>query len=96
MIWWWVLGIVAYGIVCAINPADMGIVAYKIGLLCLGALMGSWLDWTLFPFDRGVAGVVDPKAPGDWELGESIVFAGAMLRRALIIWTAIEAIGHGL
>jgi hypothetical protein len=87
---WALFAVVLVALVYWLNPADGPTLIYKVGKLALAAILGAWLHWALFPYGRPDR-LVDPEEPGQWQTGEAIVFATAMLCRALIVWAAVTA-----
>lgn len=76
----WLATFVLIGVVLAIAPQQVGILAYKGSLIGLGGLGGYWLDRWTFPPIRDEHGI-DRRA--------------AMLRRALLMAAAMLASGLG-
>jgi hypothetical protein len=66
-----------------VRPEQLQVVLYKSGLVTLGAVLGFWLDWTLFPY-------LHPS-----KCAEPLI-ASAMLRRALVVTAAILGLTLGL
>ena len=86
-------------------PHQLPVTLYKLSLLSMAGVAGYWLDIALFPYARPDGYLVNPDwrdAPpkvGDADrpvvMGYRLTFAGAMLRRAIIVGCAMLAIGLG-
>jgi hypothetical protein len=94
------------GLIAALSPVQLPVVAYKLSLISLAAVVGYWLDRTLFPYAR----------PGDylvrdWRCGSCIdhsvvdypiiqeyrwAFIAACLRRAIIVAGVVVGVALGL
>lgn len=83
-------------------PQQLPVSLYKLSLVSMAGVAGYWLDRSLFPYARPDTWLVKPFSPGapyvpDYAIqpGSEIVFAAAMLRRAIIVGAAMLAIGLG-
>lgn len=119
-LWGWLLITLALlACVWAIAPHQLPVSLYKLSLVTLAAVVGYWLDRSLFPYARPgtlmdssmLGGNDEPRFrlaieadhfPDDGALEEltaepepSLVFALAMLRRAVIVGCAMLAMGLG-
>ncbi len=89
----WLL--IAVGLAAAVGllaPHQLPVTLYKLSLVVAAAVVGYWLDRSLFPYAR----------PDDllamWSqepLPKFLAFGAAMLRRALIVAAAMLAVGLG-
>ena len=92
--------------IALLSPQQLPVTLYKISLITLAAGVGYWLDRALFPYarpdgylnfrwkNRGESG--DYNADHPIADGYSMVFALAMLRRALIVAAVVLAVALGL
>ncbi len=88
--------------ILALAPHQLPVSLYKLSLVATAGLVGYWLDRSLFPYARPDTWLVKPWSPGapfitDYALqpGTDIIFAAAMLRRAIIVGAAMLAMGLG-
>jgi hypothetical protein len=82
------------------------VVLYKACLVALAAVLGYWLDRTLFPYARPDGylhrdwryGTDEPEGDVDYPVvaGYEAVFLWAMVRRALVVGAAMLAMATGL
>jgi len=105
---WLVISVLLLVVVALLYPQQLGVSLYKLSLVSMAGVIGYWLDRALFPYARpdgylahGPKNRHNPH-PGDIEdadyrinAGYPVVFAAAMLRRALIVAAAMLAIGLG-
>ena len=88
-----------------LSPQQLPVTLYKLSLLSTAGVAGYWLDCALFPYARPDGYLVNPDyrnashVAGDADcpvvMGYRLTFAGAMLRRAIIVGCAMLAIGLG-
>ena len=69
------------------SPAQIPVAIYKLSLVSLSAVLGYWLDRSLFPWAR-------PNSFCPW--GESLCCAAAMIRRAILVAATCLAVALGL
>lgn len=90
-IWPWLcLAFAFIAIVAVVAPYQLGVLAWSLSKLSLGAYLGYWVDRSIFHYCRPHAFL---------EHNTSVppaVFAASMIRRALIIAAAILALGLGV
>lgn len=87
----WIMGAgVLFVVIGAVSPQQIPVVIYKLSLISLAAVLGYWLDRSLFPFARPGH---DIKHEQD---DMSCVFAAVMLRRALIVAAVCLSVAIGL
>lgn len=89
--WEWVLAtVLLVGALLFIAPENGKVMLYKLGLVTLAAVLGYWLDRTLFRASQ----------PGTLKRsrvkGANVPYAAAMIRRALIVSAAILGVALGL
>ena len=110
---WAVITIALLVAVWLLAPHQLPVSLYKLSLVTLAAVIGYWLDRSLFPYARpDVFGpqfedaiLADENAIAENEGDENILvsvssttdllFAAAMLRRAIIVGCAMLAMGLG-
>lgn len=103
---WLVVAALLLGVVALVSLAQLPVVLYKAALVALAAVLGYWLDRSLFPYARP-----DGYLARDWRLGtlESEgeadfpvvaayrkVFVAAMLRRAIVVAAVVIGLALGL
>lgn len=89
-------------LVALLAPQQIGVSVYKLSLVATAGVAGYWLDRSLFPYARPDTWLVKPWSPGapyvpDFAIqpGSEIIFAAAMLRRAIIVGAMMLAVGLG-
>lgn len=65
-------------------PQQLGVTAYKLSLVSLAAVVGYWIDRSLFPYAR----------PDELALSQ-VETAAAYIRRALIVGACIVGVSLG-
>ncbi|VFR34663.1 Putative inner membrane protein [plant metagenome] len=103
---WLIAAAVLGAILAIIAPAQLPVVAYKMSLVLLAGVAGYWLDRTLFPYARPADFLVQDWRCGPWKGparvhhpvadGYELVFAAAMLRRAVVVAAVVLAVALGL
>ena len=93
-------------LIAAIAPVQLPVVAYKLTLISLAAIVAYWLDRALFPYARP-----DGYLAKDWREGACIgtspvdypivqeyrlAFIGACLRRAIVVLAVVIGVALGL
>lgn len=90
--WPWLLGaLVTTLVVAAVAPYQLGVLVWSLSKLSLGAYLGYWIDRSVFHYARPHA-----LQPTPMSTPQIYGFAAAMLRRAIIIASAILALGLGV
>lgn len=93
-----------------ISPQQIPVAMYKICLISLAAIVGYWLDRSLFPYSRPdsylntnnwlvTRKIVGKKSfEADFPIvpGYDYVFAAAMIRRAIIVGSVVVGVALGL
>lgn len=98
---WLVAAIVLFLVIAAVSPQQLPVVIYKLSLISLAAVLGYWLDRSLFPkarpgqYLRHVRPLMD-NGRYPVETGCHLVFAAALIRRALIVAAVCLAVAMGL
>lgn len=92
--------------IALISPQQLPVALYKLSLISLAAVVAYWLDRSLFPYARP-----DSYLKYDWRCtgtsceldadhqvaqGYHLVFAVAMLRRAIIVGAVVVGVALGL
>lgn len=101
-LWGWLLAaVVLFLVIALVSPQQLPVVVYKLSLISLAAVLGYWLDRSLFPKAR----------PGQYlkhdetlmsegifpvRAGMHLVFSAALMRRALIVAAVCLAVAMGL
>lgn len=86
---WLLVALLLAAVVWLLAPQQLSVTVYKLSLVAAAAVAGYWLDRSLFPYarpDRYLEGTVAEF---------SLIFASAMLRRAVIVAAAMLAVGLG-
>lgn len=93
-------------VVAIVSPVQLPVAVYKLALVLLAGYLGYWLDVWLFPYSRP-----DGYLASNWQIapgfkrdqadhaivdGYALVFAFALIRRALIVGFCMLAVGLGL
>lgn len=103
----WLLAAVVLVIAIAqTSPQQLPVAVYKVALVSLAAVVGYWLDRSLFPYARPDGyltrdwrcseGSCDYDADHSIAAGYGVVFAAAMLRRAIIVGAVVSGVALGL
>jgi hypothetical protein len=94
-LWDWIIYAAALtGVIYLLSPQNLPVMIDKIALAALAGLVGYRLDLSLYPYGRPDM-LVALEDPSEWGVGEAIVFAAAMGRRAIIIGAVIVAVALG-
>lgn len=105
---WLFVSLALLFVVALLYPQQLGVSLYKLSLVSMAGVVGYWLDRSMFPYARPDGYLAHTQEnrynqhQGDHEdadyrvnAGYHIVFAAAMLRRAIIVAAAMLAIGLG-
>ncbi|KVS72790.1 putative holin [Burkholderia cepacia] len=103
---WLVAAIILVAAIALFSPQQLPVALYKLSLVSLAAVVAYWLDRGLFPYARpdsyletdwrhGPDGL-SPFADYQVVKGYELVFAAAMLRRALIVFGVVVGVALGL
>ncbi len=103
---WLVVAIVLLAVIAVISPVQLPVVAYKASLIALAAVIGYWLDRALFPYARPDSflerdwryGTDEPQFGADYRVvdGYQLIYAVAMIRRAIVVGCVIVGVALGL
>lgn len=102
-----VFALAALGAVFLVSPQQGPVILYKLTLVLSAGVAGYWLDRWIFPYARPdgylkkewtAHGLFWPDDMADFEVtpNHKIVFAAALIRRAVIVGCAMLAVGLGL
>lgn len=94
--------------IALLYPQQIGVALFKVALVATAGVLGYYLDRSLFPYarpdgylaeywDNRHTGLSTSKEDADFRVNEGyhLVFALAMIRRAVIVGFAMLAIGLG-
>ncbi|EFB2829203.1 MULTISPECIES: putative holin [Escherichia] len=84
---WLVASVALFVAIGWTSSAQIPVVIYKLSLVSLAAVLGYWLDRSLFPWAR-------PDSFCPWE--EARCCAAAMIRRAIIVAAVCLSVALGL
>ena len=84
---WLITAILLLALISWTSSAQVPVIIYKLSLVSLSAVLGYWLDRSLFPWAR-------PDSFCPWE--ESLCCAAAMIRRAIIVAAICLSVALGL
>lgn len=103
---WFLLAALLLVIIAFVAPAQLPVVLYKASLVALAAVLGYWLDRTLFPYARPDSylqrdwrlGTEEPEYEADYPVAPNYwgEFCTAQIRRALIVGCVILGLATGL
>lgn len=82
---WLVIALVLLAAVWAVAPQQLPVSLYKLSLVALAAVVGYWIDRSIFPYAR----------PDAFALFDTKLMAAAMVRRAIVVGCAMLAMGLG-
>ena len=84
---WLLVTLVLVASIYVLSPQQLPVSLYKLSLITMAAVVGYWVDRSLFPYAR----------PDDLSLATSdVLMASAMLRRAIIVGCAMLAVSLGV
>lgn len=103
----WLLAAVALiAALAIISPQQLPIALYKLCLISLAGVVAYWFDRALFPYARPDSylevhwqdGTSEPLFDADYRVvpGYQLVFAVAMVRRALVVLAIIVGVALGM
>jgi len=103
---WQLIAALLLGVIALVSPQQVPVALYKLSLISLAAVVGYWLDRSLFPYARpdGYLKVdwrcVEGRCSRDADYqvvgGYQRVFALAMLRRSIIVAAVVIGVALGL
>ena len=103
---WLVIAAILLLAISLTAPVQLPVVLYKLSLISLAALVGYWIDRSLFPYSRP-----DSYLHRDWRCGSDEpegevdypvvgpyhrVFSAALIRRAIIVGTVVVGVALGM
>lgn len=98
LILWIIASILLMVCLGLIAPHQLTVLTYKMLLVSAAAVLGYWLDRSLFPYGRPHA-LIDQSAPGDCcqcTRTLRVAAAVAMLRRAIVMLAVVIGVALGL
>lgn len=104
---WWFAAIALLVVIAILSPQQVGVVLYKLSLVCLAVVLGYTLDRGLFPYaSPGSYLCHDWKNAKPYEgedkpeypvvQGYQRIFAAVIIRRALIVLAVVLGMTLGL
>lgn len=98
---WLLTAVLLLGTIGLVSPQQLPVVVYKLSLITLAAVLGYWLDRSLFPKSRPGQYLKHDEtlmASGRYpvQTGLHLVFSAALIRRALIVAAVCLAVATGL
>lgn len=84
---WLLVTLILIGLIACLSPQQLPVSLYKLSLITMAAVVGYWIDRSLFPYARPDDLAISPSA---------ILQATAMLRRAIIVGAAMLAVSLGV
>jgi len=84
---WLLITLVLLAAIAVLSPQQLPVSLYKLSLITMAAVVGYWIDRSLFPYAR-------PDNPQ--LLTAPVMQACAMLRRAIIVGCAMLAVSLGM
>ncbi|MEX0745300.1 MAG: putative holin [Phycisphaeraceae bacterium] len=98
---WLLLALVATAVVAGLAPYQLGVLAWSLAKLCIGAYLGYWIDRTIYPYARphdlfGRANLLASRDQNDGARHLRQQASLATLRRALVMAAVILALGLGV
>lgn len=89
---WLLVTLVLVASIYVLSPQQLPVSLYKLSLITMAAVVGYWIDRSLFPYARP-----DKFYEGkDYPLIRAHLASGAMLRRAIIVGCAMLAVSLGV
>lgn len=83
---WLLITLVLLAAIAVLSPQQLPVSLYKLSLITMAAVVGYWIDRSLFPYAR----------PDDLALTDVRERSAAMLRRAIIVGCAMLAVSLGV
>jgi hypothetical protein len=100
---WLLVSAVLLIIIYHVKPELLPVDVHKVSLITMAAFVGYWIDRSAFPRARPSAFMARPYSPGGGYVPDEavcttqqLVFAACMIRRAIIIGSAILGVSLGL
>lgn len=94
-------------VIAMVSPAQLPVVLYKAALISLAAVLGYWIDRSLFPYARPDSylwrdwrkGTDEPEGEADFPVADDAymaAFCAAQLRRAVVVGCVVLGTAAGL
>lgn len=103
---WFFIALLLLAIVALVSPVQLPVILYKLSLISLAALVGYWIDRSLFPYSRPDGylmrdwryGTDEPEGDVDYPIAGPYhrAFCASMLRRAVIVGAVVVGVALGL
>jgi len=96
MLNWLLLALLLAAAVWFIAPQQLPVSLYKLSLVSMAAVVGYWIDRSLFPYARPDRLFGHANSADEAEIGaRALMVSAAMLRRAVVVAAAMLATGLG-
>lgn len=93
---WIIVTILLTVLIYVLAPQQLPVSLYKLSLITTAAVVGYWIDRSLFPYARPDQLEVGTANGSASITAEGILIAVAMLRRAIIVGCAMLAVSLGV
>lgn len=93
---WLLITLVLLAIIALLSPQQLPVSLYKLSLITMAAVVGYWIDRSLFPYARPDQLEVGTANGSSSITAEGILIAISMLRRAIIVGAAMLAVSLGV
>ena len=102
-----ILAMVLLAAIALLSPVQLPVVLYKAALISLAAVLGYWIDRSLFPYARPDSylwrdwrkGTDEPEGEADFPVADEAymaAFCAAQLRRAVLVGCVVLGTAAGL
>ena len=102
-----VLAVLLLALIAVVSPVQLPVVLYKAALISLAAVLGYWIDRSLFPYARPDSylwrdwrkGTDEPEGEADFPVADEAymaAFCAAQLRRAVVVGCVVLGTAAGL
>ena len=102
-----VLAMLLLAVIAMVSPVQLPVVLYKAALISLAAVLGYWIDRSLFPYARPDSylwrdwrkGTDEPEGEADFPVADEAymaAFCAAQLRRAVVVGCVVLGTAAGL
>lgn len=95
---WLLVTLALIAAIAALKPELLPVSLYKLSLITMAAVVGYWIDRSLFPYARPDQVMFRYRDSSDDHNGNNsaIVIVASMLRRAIIVGCAMLAVSLGM
>ena|SRR5690348_5257565 len=93
---WIVLTLLMLAAISVLSPQQLPVILYKANMTALFAVLGYWIDRSLFPYARPHVFTVESHTGPIIGSADALPFAACMIRRALIIFAVVLGGSIGL